>query len=89
MANISGNAYGMTAFTPMRPTRTWGLRLAFTAIHLGMFKTDQIRLRNLSFIHFARWVIIGRRQFPRLALSQPRERLKYDYLLFESNFNGT
>jgi hypothetical protein len=34
-------------------------------------------------------VIIGRRQFPRLSLTQPVEQLAYDYLLFESNFNGT
>ncbi len=89
MANIAGNSYGMTAFTPMSPLKTWGLRLAFTAIHFGLFKADQVRLRNLSFIHFARWVIIGRRGFPRLSHHQPPEDLRYDYLLFESNFNGT
>jgi hypothetical protein len=88
VANIAGKSYGMTAFTPMSPLKTWGLRAALAAIHLGLFKTDQVKLRNLSFIHFARWVIIGRRQFPRLARTQPQEDLAYDYLLFESNFNG-
>jgi hypothetical protein len=44
---------------------------------------------QLSFIHFARWVIIKRRGFPQAAPDQPREKLKYDYLLFFSNFNGT
>ena len=45
-------------------------------------------LLKLSFIHFARWVIIPRRSFPRLDPTQPKETLKYDYLLFCSNFNG-
>jgi len=89
VANIAGKSYGMTAFTPMHPLKTWGLRAAFGAIHLGLFKTDQVKLRNLSFIHFARWVIIGRHRFPRLSLMQPAEQLAYDHLLFESNFNGT
>ena len=31
----------------------------------------------------------GRNQFPRLSNKQPPEELRYDYLLFFSNFNGT
>src|SRR5439155_5397423 len=89
VANIAGKSYALTAFTPMHPLKTWGARAAFKALHLGLFKSDQTKLRNLSFIHFARWVIIGRHTFPRLSLTQPVEPLAYDYLLFESNFNGT
>jgi len=89
VANIAGKSYALTAFTPMHPLKTWGARAAFKALHLGLFKSDQTKLRNLSFIHFARWVIIGRHKFPRLSLTQPVEQLAYDYLLFESNFNGT
>ena len=44
---------------------------------------------NLSFIHFARWVVVPRHKFPRLSENQPEEHLHYDYLLFFSNFNGT
>jgi hypothetical protein len=42
------------------------------------------KLRELSFIHFARWAVIGR--FPDAGRG---ERLGHSYLLFESNFNGT
>jgi hypothetical protein len=55
---------------------------------LGKISQIQTDLTNLSFIHFARWVIIKRNEFPRLAADQPTEKLNYDYLLFESNFNG-
>ena len=56
---------------------------------LGAIKPLQNDLKNLSFIHFARWVIIPRAGFPRLSEKQPAESLRYDYLLFFSNFNGT
>jgi hypothetical protein len=46
-------------------------------------------LINLSFIEFARWVILPRRGFPFVGHGQQREDLQYDYLLFFSNFNGT
>ncbi len=55
---------------------------------LGKISQIQTNLTDLSFIHFARWVIIKRDAFPRLGSTQPREKLHYDYLLFESNFNG-
>jgi len=77
----------MNAITPMKPWKTPILRLAFFL--LGAIKPLQNDLKNLSFIHFARWVIIPRRSFPRLAPNQPQENLRYDYLLFFSNFNGT
>jgi hypothetical protein len=40
---------------------------------LGAMKPLQAVLKNLSFNHFARWVIIGRNQFPHLSPRQPRE----------------
>ena len=55
---------------------------------LGKISQIQTNLTDLSFIHFARWVIIKRDEFPRLGSTQPHEQLHYDYLLFESNFNG-
>src|SRR5579871_4691893 len=77
----------MNAITPMKPWKTPILRLAFFI--LGAIKPLQNDLKNLSFIHFARWVLVPRRSFPHLHESQPHEDLRYDYLLFFSNFNGT
>ncbi|MGH9393426.1 MAG: hypothetical protein ACRD1E_04595 [Terriglobales bacterium] len=87
MTNINGKAYAMTAVTPMRPWKTPILKMLFWL--LGAVKSSQKDLKNLSFIHFARWVCVGRNDFPRLSPLQPAEELGYDYLLFFSNFNGT
>jgi hypothetical protein len=87
VTNINGKAYALNAITPMKPWKTPILKLFFFA--LGAIKPLQNDLKNLSFIHFARWVVIGRNQFPRLSGKQPHEELRYDYLLFFSNFNGT
>ncbi|MGI9070600.1 MAG: hypothetical protein ACR2JB_04550 [Bryobacteraceae bacterium] len=87
MTNINGKAYAMNAITPMKPWKTPILRVFFFL--LGAIKPLQKDLKNLSFIHFARWVVVGRHQFPRLSDKQPKEELRYDYLLFFSNFNGT
>jgi hypothetical protein len=87
VTNINGKTYAMTAITPMKPWKTPIPRLFFFI--LGHIKPLQGKLVNLSFIHFARWVVVKRHGFPRLAESQPEENLSYDYLLFFSNFNGT
>ena len=87
MTNINGKAYALNAITPMKPWKTPILKLFF--LLLGAVKPLQNDLKNLSFIHFARWVVIRRNQFPHLADKQPREELRYDYLVFFSNFNGT
>ena len=87
MSNINGKVYAMNAITPMKPWKTWILRILFFV--LWNMKPLQKDLINLSFIEFARWVIIPRRRFPFLGKGQAREDLKYDYLLFFSNFNGT
>src|SRR5271165_4080828 len=87
MANINYKTYAMNAITPMKWWKTWIVRV-FLFI-LGAIKPLQKDLVQLSFIHFARWVIITRSKFPHAAQQQPKEELKYDYLLFFSNFNGT
>jgi hypothetical protein len=87
VTNINGKAYAMNAITPMKPWKTPILKALFFL--LDAIKPLQKDLKNLSFIHFARWVVIGRNQFPRLSDKQPPEDLRYDYLLFFSNFNGT
>jgi hypothetical protein len=87
MSNINGKAYAMNAVTPMNPWKTWIVRLVFLLLQrVPPLGND---LRNLSFIHFARWVIVPHRKFPRVAAGQPTEKLKYDYMFFFSNFNGT
>ena len=101
MPNLCGKAYGFSAFTATRPPwRTLGTRFAFVLIRLASppivrrllswidLVADQTRLVDLTFIHFARWVIIPRKHFKQLAPSQPAEHLKHDYMLFASNFNG-
>jgi hypothetical protein len=85
MSNVTGKAYGMNVISPMKPWRTWFNRLAFmfgrsTPASLG-------GLLGLSFIHFARWAIVKRDQWP--DLGQGKQVLVNDYLLFCSNFNGT
>ncbi len=87
MTNINGKAYAMNAITPMKRWKTPFLRGIFWL--LGAIKPAQADLKNLSFIHFARWVIVRRNGFPRLSERQPAEKLRYDYLIFFSNFNGT
>jgi len=87
MSNINGKAYAMNAITPMKWWKTPVLRLFLFL--LGVVLPLQKDLKNLSFIHFARWVIVRRTQFPVLAQNQARDRLKHDYLFFFANFNGT
>jgi hypothetical protein len=85
MSNVTGKAYAMNVITPMSPRRSWINRLLF------MFTRAQPNklagLLGLKFIHFARWVIIRRSDWP--DFGQPRDPLRNDYMLFCSNFNGT
>jgi hypothetical protein len=85
MSNVAGKAYGMNVVTPMRPRWTWINRLLFM---ISRALPDTLEgLLGLSIIHFARWVIIKRDQWPRVA--QAPLCLQNDYMLFCSNFNGT
>jgi hypothetical protein len=87
MSNINGKAYAINAITPMKFWKTPVLRLIlFIMETVKPLLTD---MKRLSFIPFARWVIIGRKQFPRFSEQQPREKLEYDYLIFFGNFNIT
>ena len=85
MTNVAGKAYGMNVVTPMRPWKTWLNRLIFRASRA--LPGTLSGLLGLSLIHFARWVIIKRDQWPQLG--QPQQKLANDYMLFCSNFNGT
>ncbi|ANT62387.1 hypothetical protein AYJ57_18420 [Salipiger sp. CCB-MM3] len=85
MSNVAGKAYAMNVVTPSRPYVTWINRLLFMAAR-GL-PSNLMGLLGLSLIHFARWVIIKRDQWP--DLGQGKEDPQNDYMLFCSNFNGT
>jgi hypothetical protein len=85
MSNVAGKAYAMNVLTPVSPALTWIQRLIFMASR--SFPVTLSGLLNLSLIHFARWVIIKRDQWPEGDRGKPN--LKNDYVLFCSNFNGT
>jgi hypothetical protein len=90
MSNVSGKAYAMNVVTPMRPARTWINRFLFMMTRALPAKLAG--LIGLKFIHFARWVIIRRDQWPDFGSPsdpQARDPLQNDYMLFCSNFNGT
>jgi len=82
--NVDGQAVALTVFST---TRWWGrielpLFFLFLRLRAGSLGT----LRQLSFIHAARWSIVYR--LPYNGPPQPRRRLRHPHLYFESNFNG-
>jgi hypothetical protein len=85
--NRHGRARAMTVFSPVRPWYRWPpggvlwLALVFTVGRVRPATT----IRELSFIHFARWLLV--RRLP--DYGQPREDLRHPLLMFESNYNGT
>jgi hypothetical protein len=87
MSNIAGKSYAMNVVTPMRWWTAWLNRFNFW---ISVKYTGFIAgLLTLSIIHYARWVILKPSDFPRLSPDQPAEDLKYTYMLFCSNFNGS
>ena len=85
MSNVAGKAYGMNVLTPMHPRLTWVNELVF---QLGRaLVAPLMALMGLRLIHFARWAMIRRDQWP--DLGQGKQHLANDYMLFVSNFNGT
>lgn len=85
MSNVTGKCYGMNVITPMKPWRTWFNLFSFMISR--SLPSSLGGLLGLSFIHFARWAIVKRDQWP--DLGQGKQALQNDYLLFCSNFNGT
>jgi hypothetical protein len=82
--NVDGQAVAITVFSSVK----WFGRLWLPLVFLYATHAPNSRgtLARLSFIHFARWTLI--RELPHNGASQPRERLNYPKLFFESNFNG-
>jgi hypothetical protein len=89
MSNIAGKAYAMNLLTPLYRPLVAVNKLIFWAVGTPLFKLSLRGLQTLSMIHYARWVIVRDRDFPVLSRTQPRERLRYGYMLFCSNFNGS
>jgi hypothetical protein len=78
VANVEGRATAITVLTPVKPTGRFVLPIVFW---IGRHVTATLKkLQMLSFIHFARWIVIP--AFP------GGDKLHYRYLFFESNFNG-
>ena len=88
MSNIAGKTSAMNVVTPVKWYWRYVNQLLFWAVG-SIFKKNLIGLQTLSLIHYARWVIIKNTQFPHLDSTQPKEELKYSYMIFESNFNGS
>ncbi|HEY6876415.1 MAG TPA: hypothetical protein VI299_00265 [Polyangiales bacterium] len=89
MSNIAGKAYAMNLVTPIRSLLVPFNKLIFWAVGTRYFAPRLDGLLTLSMIHYARWVILRDSDFPRLSAEQPKEKLKYGYMLFFSNFNGS
>ena len=85
MSNIAGKAYAMNVLTPMPPGHTWIQRTIFQAARATPSVLSG--LLGLKLIHFARWVLIRRDDWP--DMGQGKQKLQNDYMLFLSNFNGT
>lgn len=86
MSNIAGKAYAINVLTPMRPWQSWIQNAIFMVARV--MPSQLSGLLGLKLIHFARWVIIRRNQWPDPA-RQGAPTLENDYMLFLSNFNGT
>jgi hypothetical protein len=82
MANVEGKATAITVMTPLKRQGPLVLSAVFWAAR--NLTSTLTTLQQLSFIHYARWAVIDR--FPD---EGEGEKLRHEYLLFESNFNGT
>jgi hypothetical protein len=82
--NIDGVAIAITVFSTIK---LWGR--AFLPILFAVTKRQPKltkTLVDLSFIHFARWTLVSK--IPYNGAPQPKQRLRYTHMYFESNFNG-
>jgi len=90
MSNIAGKAYSWNVLTPINGGRFIALLKKLSFRLAGVFLPNSLKgLRTLSTIHYARWVIVRDADFPRLSPTQPQEKLRYSYMFFFSDFNGS
>jgi hypothetical protein len=89
MSNIAGKAYGWNVLVPVSGGLLVALLKKLSFRIAGVVAPSSLNgLRTLSTIHYARWVIVRASDFPRLSASQPKEKLRYSYMFFFSDFNG-
>jgi hypothetical protein len=82
--NLDGHAIALTVFSTVR---RWGLlELPLFFLYLRSRRAALETLKQLSFIHSARWSLVTR--IPYNGPPQPKRRLRFPHLYFESNFNG-
>jgi len=82
--NTIGRMTALTLFTPVR--RKWEPVLR-TAQWIGKWAPlAQRHILQFDFIHYVRWALV--RELPWNGPPQPRDRLNYTYMFFESNFDG-
>lgn len=82
--NIDGQAIAITVFSTVK---WWGrpfLAVLFAVVK--RFPKFTTTLVKLSFIHFARWTLV--KEIPYNGDPQPKQKLRYAHMYFESNFNG-
>jgi len=80
--NVDGQAIAITVFSTVK---WWGrIWLPLVFLYARLVPKSRGTLAKLSFIHFARWTLVKR--IP--DNGQPKVRLHYQHLYFESNFNG-
>jgi hypothetical protein len=82
--NIDGQAIAITVFSTIK---WWGnLFLPVLFFVTKRFPKLTTTLVQLSFIHFARWSLV--KKIPYNGEPQPKQKLRYTHMYFESNFNG-
>jgi hypothetical protein len=82
--NIDGQAISITVFSTVK----WWGRLFLPVLFFVTARVPKLTrtLVQLSFIHFARWSIV--KEIPFNGPPQPKQKLNYPHMYFESNFNG-
>ena len=82
--NYDGQVIAITVFSTIK----WWGRAFLPALFQITRRVPRLTatLRQLSFIHFARWSVIGR--LPYNGPPQREGRFRYPHMYFESNFNG-
>jgi hypothetical protein len=82
--NVDGQALAITVFSTVK----WWGRLYLPILWFLAKRVPKLTetLRQLSFIHFARWSFVTK--IPYNGPPQPRQKLRYAHMYFESNFNG-
>jgi hypothetical protein len=83
--NRLGRLICLTLFTPVRPQWVPVLRIAL--FFAKWVPLAQRHILQFNFIRFVRWTVFPR-ELPYNGAPQKRDKLNYNYLFFESNFDG-